>query len=75
MSVYTYEIKDTLRDHVGPVEFWLGENEPYPVRSAKLLKKYLPQMRRRMFKGMGHGQLLHEHTSVYAKRLIDFLED
>ncbi|MCR5092772.1 MAG: alpha/beta hydrolase [Lachnospiraceae bacterium] len=73
MSVYTYEIKDTLRDHVGPVEFWLGENEPYPVRSAKLLKKYLPQMRRRMFKGMGHGQLLHEHTPVYAKRLTDFL--
>ena len=75
MSVYTYEIRDTLKDHRDPVVFWLGENEPYPAKSAGLLKKYLPQMKRRIFRGMGHGQMLHEHTSVYAKRLIDFLED
>ena len=52
-----------------------GENEPYPVKSARLLKKYLPQMKVCVFKGMGHGQLLNEHTGAYAKRLISFLEE
>ena len=57
-----------------PVVFWHGENEPYPVKSAKLLKKYLPQMEIRVFKGMGHGQMLHEHTKAYAGSLISFME-
>ena len=62
------------RDYHNPVVFWHGENEPYPVKSAKLLKKYLPQMKKRVFKGRGHGQMLHEHTEAYAKRLIAFME-
>jgi hypothetical protein len=32
-------------------------------------------MKKRVFKGMGHGQMLHEHTRTYAERLKDFLED
>ncbi len=61
-------------DLFDPIVFWRGENEPYPAKSAKLLKQYLPQMERRVFKGMGHGQMLHEHTDIYAKRLTAFLE-
>ena len=74
LSCYTYDIKEGIRDYHNPIVFWHGENEPYPVKSAKLLKQYLPQMKKRVFKGMGHGQLLHEHTGVYAKRLIAFME-
>lgn len=75
LSCYTYTIKDKIRGYHNPVVFWHGENEPYPVKSARLLKKYLPQMKKRVFKGMGHGQMLHEHTRTYAERLKTFLED
>ena len=74
LSCYTYTIKEGIRDYHNPVVFWHGENEPYPVKSAKLLKMYLPQMKKRVFKGMGHGQMLHEHTEIYATRLIAFME-
>ena len=75
LSCYTYTIKEGLKDYHNPVVFWHGENEPYPVKSAKLLKKYLPQMKKRVYKGMGHGQMLHEHTKTYAKRLKEYLEN
>ena len=75
LSCYTYTIKEGIRNHHNPVVFWHGENEPYPVKSARLLKQYLPQMKKRVYKGMGHGQMIHEHTRIYAKRLISFLEE
>lgn len=74
LSCYTYTIKEGIRDHHNPVVFWHGENEPYPVKSASLLGQYLPQMKKRVYRGMGHGQMLHEHTEAYAKNLISFLE-
>ena len=74
LSCYTYSIKEGIKNHHDPVVFWYGENEPYPAKSAKLIKKYLPQMKRRVFKGMGHGQMIHEHTKAYAKRLVAFME-
>ena len=73
LSCYTYTIKEGIRNYHNPIVFWHGENEPYPVKSARLLKKYLPQLKKRVYKNMGHGQMLHEHTSIYAKRLIEFL--
>ena len=74
LSCYKYDIKDGIRNYKNQVVYWRGENEPYPVKSARLLRKYLPQMRVRVFKGMGHGQMLNEHTGAYAKRLLGFLE-
>ena len=74
LSCCTYTIKGGIRDYHNPVVFWHGKNEPYPVKSARRLKKYLPQMKKRVFKGMGHGQMLHEHTRIYAERLKEFLE-
>ncbi len=75
MSCYTYTVKPGLRDHHGQVEFWHGENEPYPVKSAKLLTKYLPKMKTVVYPDMGHGQMLHEHPEEYAKNLTAFLEE
>ncbi|MCR4658059.1 MAG: alpha/beta hydrolase [Lachnospiraceae bacterium] len=74
-SIYRYEIRDSLDNYRGPVAFWHGEYEPYPVKSARLLKKHLPRMKKRVFKGMGHGQMLHEHPAAYAGRLKAFLEE
>ncbi len=75
LSCYKYDIKKGIRDYHNKVVFWHGGNEPYPVKSAGLLKHYLPQMKKSVFKNMGHGQMLHEHTEIYAKRLIAFLEE
>jgi len=74
-DIYTYDIPDGLREFRGPALFWHGENEPYPVESAKMLKEYMPQMETEIFPGMGHGQFLHEHPEEYAEKLRKFLKD
>lgn len=74
MSIFGYEIPKELGRYENPVVFWRGENEYYPKKSEALLKAYLPQMGVRVFKGMGHGQMLHEHPKSYAKEIIAFME-
>ena len=71
--VYRYEIPDEIKRYTGQVEFWHGSNEPYPRKSAALLKKYLPQLKEIEFENMGHGQYLHEHSSEYAEKIIGYL--
>lgn len=66
---------ESLKEYKNPISFWFGENEPYPKKSAELLKRYLPQMRVCVFKGMGHGQMLHEHPAAYAEQIINELSD
>lgn len=75
MACYNYEIPESLKEYKNPISFWFGENEPYPKKSAELLKRYLPQMRVCVFKGMGHGQMLHEHPAAYAEQIINELSD
>ena len=65
--VYNFILHDTLRNTKSEVLFWMGENEPYPKKTAHLLQQYLPQMQVRVLKGMGHGQLLHEHPHYYLE--------
>ena len=72
-DVYRYEISSKISDFSGDVVFWCGSNEHYPQKSAKLLKKYLPEMQDEVFEGMGHGQLLNEHPEEYAGKIKDFL--
>jgi len=74
-DVYDFEVRDELRKTSTEIMFWLGENEPYPRKSVKLLYRYLPAIKVRMFRGMGHGQLLHEHRTYYLKALIKFLSE
>ena len=68
-DVYSYRISDQLRNTSSAVEFWRGSREPYPSKSAVLLKKYLPAMTERVFPQMGHCQFLHEHPEEYAALL------
>ena len=74
-DVYGFELRDELRKTNAEIMFWLGENEPYPKKTVKLLHRYLPKIKVRMFKGMGHGQLLHEHPAFYLNMLIKFLSE
>ena len=75
MACYNYEIPDSLKEYANPVVYWYGENEPYPKKSAELLQSYLPQMRTLVFKGMGHGQMLHEHPEAYVEQITRELSE
>jgi pimeloyl-ACP methyl ester carboxylesterase len=68
-DVYGYEIPRELSNFPGQVTFWHGSNEPYPRKTAKLLKRYLPQMQVEVFNGLGHGQLLRQQPEAYAQKL------
>lgn len=74
-DVYDFEVREVLRNTKAEIMFWLGENEPYPLKTVKLLHLYLPHIKVRMFKKMGHGQLLHEHPAFYLKALMKFLSE
>lgn len=72
--VYRYDIPEGIRRYIGQTVFWYGSNEPYPRRSAELLKGYLPKLEVVEFENMGHGQYLHEHSAEYAAKLIEYLK-
>lgn len=71
--VYRYDIPEGIRKYTGSIVFWYGSNEPYPRKSARLLKKYLPKLEEVEFENMGHGQYLHEHSAEYAEKIIDYM--
>jgi pimeloyl-ACP methyl ester carboxylesterase len=73
-DVYGYELSGELSAFCGKVAMWYGSKEPYPRKSAKLLKKYLPQMQVEVFQGFGHGQFLNQHPEEYAQKLKDFMK-
>ena len=74
LSVYRYEMKDSIRNYKNPVVFWHGSNEFYPPKSAKLLKKYLPNMQIQVFENMGHGQMMTEHPKEYVQKINQFIK-
>jgi pimeloyl-ACP methyl ester carboxylesterase len=73
-DVYGYELSGELAAFRGKVAFWYGSNEPYPRKSARLLKQYLPQMQVEVLQGFGHGQFLNQHPEEYAQKLKDFMK-
>lgn len=72
-DIYRYEISGEIANFSGMAVFWYGSNEHYPKKTAKLLKRYLPQMQVEVFEGMGHGQLLNEHPEEYAHKIKKFM--
>ncbi len=74
-DVYSFTLCDSLQNVTSEIVFWMGEHEPYPRKTARLLRQYLPQIQVRVFKGMGHGQLLHEHPNYYLRELLKYLKE
>ena len=72
-DVYSYHLSDSLRNTSFQVEFWRGSREPYPKKGAALLKTYIPSMKERVFRDMGHCQFLHEQPERYAQLLDEFM--
>jgi pimeloyl-ACP methyl ester carboxylesterase len=73
-DVYGYQIPAGLAEFHGQVLFWHGSREPYPRKTAALLKRSLPQMQVEVFPGLGHGQLLRQQPEKYANKLKNFFE-
>ncbi len=72
-DIYSYRISENLKNTRAAVEFWRGSREPYPKKSAALLKEYIPSMTERIFPDMGHCQFLHEHPQEYAGLLNEYM--
>ena len=69
-----YGISGEISDFGGEVTFWHGSNEPYPGKTVKLLKRFLPRMQVEVFEEMGHGQFLNEHPEEYAYKMKKYLD-
>lgn len=74
-EVYSYRPSRELKDYTGAVQYWCGSDETYPKRSARALEKYLPDMRVRVFRGFGHGQMLRSRKRAYLRELKKFLTE
>ena len=72
--VYSYSIKEEIKDYKGEALFIYGSNEPYPRKGAKLLASYLPKLKQKEIPNMGHGQFLHTQAKDYSKVLLEFLK-
>ena len=72
-EIYAYHISESLKHTSSAVEFWRGSEEPYPKKSAALLKRVLPAMTERVFANMGHCQFLHERPREYAALLDTYM--
>lgn len=72
-DVYKYNLSPALSDFDGEVVFWHGSNENYPKKTAKLIKKYIPNMKTVVYEGMGHGQFMHEQPEAYAREIEVFM--
>jgi len=73
-EIYTYEVPAEMKRFDGKAMFIYGSNEPYPKKSAMLLKSYIPCIQIKEIKNMGHGQYIMTHPKKYAEMLINFME-
>lgn len=74
-AFYGFKPKAALKSCTSDVQFWCGSIETYQKKSARKLEEYLPEMRVRVFKDLGHGQMLREHSRAYIRELKGFLAD
>lgn len=72
--MFRYSIRESIRDYKGDIMLINGSNEPYPRKSAKLLKTYIPYLKTKEIENMGHGQFLLGRPMEYSQVLLEFLE-
>lgn len=51
------------------VTFWQGSEEPFAYRSARNLRRYLPEMKIRVFESIGHGQFMDTAPEAWIDEL------
>lgn len=67
LDLFHYTIPQNISSSTAEVTYWFGSNEPFPPRSLKYLKEYLPNVKVKVFDNMGHGELITKHP----KRCIE----
>ncbi len=70
---FGYKLPKDMKSFEGSAAVWCGSTEKKPQASAHLLEKYMPELGVRVFKDLGHGELLREHCRGYARELQKFL--
>lgn len=72
-QLLNYQIPKNLRSVKADITYWYGSNESYAAKSARNLKKVLPNLSIRSFHRYGHGELITKypkHCVAEMKRLI-----
>ncbi len=72
-AAFEYEISPYVGQTKAQVTFWHGQREPYPAKTAKKMKEYLPAMRIRIFGNLGHGELFSRFPQRYVAEIRNFL--
>lgn len=73
-DLYSFKLSPKISECGAAVEYWCGSSDAPAKKSARKLEGFFPEMRVRVFKDIGHGQLLREHTKFYYRELRKFLE-
>lgn len=66
---YTYRADPNIKNTAAKVCLWCGSKEPYARRSHKILKQYIPNYEEKIFRNLGHGQLLLRHRDKFCRLL------
>ncbi|MFY3791965.1 alpha/beta fold hydrolase [Ureibacillus sp. MALMAid1270] len=72
-QLFEYRLPKNLCSIKADVTYWYGSNESYAAKSARNLKKVLPNLRIRSFDRYGHGELITKypkHCVAELKRII-----
>lgn len=72
--IYKYEIPKNLKNYNNTVLFLRGSKEKYPKKTAKILRKHLPQLQEKVFNNSAHGEYLHKHPLEYTNELLNFFK-
>ncbi|WP_160319130.1 alpha/beta fold hydrolase [Youngiibacter fragilis] len=69
LECHRFRIPPRLLMTDAEVIFWQGSEEPFAYRSARNLRRYLPDMKIKVFKSSGHGQLMDVQPEKWLSEL------
>lgn len=73
-EVFSYKLSPRLERCTADIEFWCGSSDKIAKKSARSLGEFFPDMRVRVFRDLGHGEMLNLHKQAYVRELGAFLE-
>jgi len=64
---YTYKVDPDVVIKGTQIELWCGSDEPYALKSHKLVKPQIENYNETVFEGYGHGELLSKHHELFLQ--------
>lgn len=68
---YLYRVKPEIAKTKTEITLCCGSNEPYAIKSHRMIRKYLPDSKEIILEGYGHGQMVYLH----GKELADLIRE